>query len=66
MARYQPGLPIIPVSLQFVGAAKPRPEGFAAHYLCEDSMTRTQRAKSGSHLFYGLSYFLSINELGKL
>lgn len=46
--RYWPGLPVIPVSLQFVGAAQPRAEGFAAHYLCEDSMTRLTREKDNS------------------
>lgn len=43
--RYQPGLPVIPVPVQFMGAAKPRPEGFAAHYLRQDCMTRFTTGK---------------------
>lgn len=39
-AEHQPGLPVIPVWLQFVGAAEPRPRGFTAHYLLESCMTR--------------------------
>ncbi|KAG7267325.1 hypothetical protein CRUP_022259, partial [Coryphaenoides rupestris] len=31
------------MSVQFVGAAKPRPRGFTAHYLSENCMTRCQR-----------------------
>lgn len=37
---HQPGLPVIPMWLQFVGAAEPRPRCFTAHYLMEDCMIR--------------------------
>lgn len=40
---HQPGLPVIPVWLQFVGAAEPRPRSFTAHYLMEGCMIRWQR-----------------------
>ncbi len=58
VVRYWPGLPVIPVSLQFVGAAQPRPDGFAAHYLREDSMTRLTREESANKPYFHLSVYV--------
>lgn len=58
VVRYWPGLPVIPVSLQFVGAAQPRPEGFAAHYLPEDSMTRLTREESANKPWFHRSLYV--------